>query len=189
MFLEKKPGKSDKPSPAEMLKKSSFIREIIAPDHDSLSYNGELIEDQLKQVVKNSVLTKPFRKDLEHKVLAYLKASVIKTKFKDPYDKHEFERDLQDEVGEAGYNLFKNNRLDLENIKNAVDIADSFAEIVFISDHEVKDALKEKVAEIRDMLAENYQKMPYEAKLAVTNKVAGLARELCIDLIEFITKK
>ena len=189
MFLEMKPGKSDKPSPSEMLKKSSFIKEVIAPDKDLLSYNGELIEDQLKQAVKNITLTRPFKKDLENKIFSYLKASVIKTKFKDPYDKHEFERDLQDEVGEAGYNLFKNNRLDLENIKNAVDTADAFAEIVFISNYEVKDVLKEKVAEVRDMLAENYQKMPYEAKLAVTNKVAELARELCIDIIESQNKK
>jgi len=176
--------KSDKPAPEKWLKRSRFIKDIISPDKNFLLYNGESVENQVKKAVKNITLSTAFEKNLQNHIISYLNAPIIKIKFPDPYDKAVFERDLYNDAGSLGEALYKSNRLEFKNIKNVLYTAEDFAMTVFLSKPETEDSLKEKVAEIRDMIKEEYEKKPFEAKVLISEKVAELAKELCIALIE-----
>jgi hypothetical protein len=181
-------------SPEEILSKSRFIKGIISPDENSLSYNGAPIGKQLKsaiesikkQEVKGVALSDIFEKKLRGHLFAYLKAPIIRTKFGEDDNKHIFEDALK---VEGGYDLFRSNRLEERNIKNVLNAAEDFSSIFFMFDEKSQGSINEKLAEIRSMMPEEFNKMTAEKQEALAGKAAELAREVCIDVIETARKK
>lgn len=189
MNFEKGPEKNYTPGPEEILKQSQFVKEIHLADPSQLTYESAPIEGQLSVALENLVITDKFKKNLEKYIISYLKAPIIKTKFNDIYDKHVFEQDLAHDAGSLVEAFYKSNKLESRNIKKTTDTVEDFAVTMFLSKPEIEDALKEKVAEIREALQDEYEKKPFEAKVIVAEKATELAQELCVDIIELVNKK
>lgn len=196
MVLEQGPEKPRRMSPDEILLSTNHIKEIIYADPESLLYDGEPIEVQFKNVISsaNAKIFPEMQKQFNNALIGYLNAPAIIDDFVDDRDRNELENNVHD-LSREGSALYKSNRLRITNIRHVIQLSDLMT-FMGILNEEQKEQIKEQIKDVWAGVAdrsdetkrqdnfEQYDSISVLDKVTFTRKVADLARQTCIKVIE-----
>ncbi|KKS43963.1 hypothetical protein A3I25_01050 [Candidatus Nomurabacteria bacterium RIFCSPLOWO2_02_FULL_42_17] len=185
--MEKKEIKFPTPSKMDDLvlefKKLSHIKHVALPEKDELMYENRPIREQVEKAFLNAPLSEQTKLWLENSVVKYIESPIILDDFEDDGPRDKFEKTLEGK--KEIYDFYKSNRLRRTNISNVIRF---FKELkLFEEKFKFSPDLAKTLDEIYFMVSikfEAYEKMEIKDKLEVTRKVAKLAREICVDIIQ-----
>ena len=170
------------------------ILNVRLPGNDELMYENRPIRERMEEVLQNAPLSEETKLWLKDGVITYIESLTIQDDFSDNVQRREFEKTFENKKEIS--NSFRNNRLGRNNINDVIRFFNNFEsfEKKFSFSLPVKKMLDEvylivsfKRRDESDPKSEDlraYEEMGIEDKLEVTRKVAELAREICVNIIQ-----
>ena len=180
------------PNPEKILIKNAHIRGIDLPTPTSLMYKNYPIETKFSEALDHINLQLEFKRLLPKSFVGYLKAPIIIDDFADDNPRDDFENSFYDKEREV-FEFYRSNRLRRSNISDILRMSDYLIVLDVFKRDEIEDLLEPLRNEISEWNEEDreqkdnflkYESMNEDEKIAITEKVAELARKIITLIIE-----